>query len=705
MRKLALLLLSTAAACGSSTPPAAPPAPPSEPGAAATPSEGAPPVDDAPAGPQKPVTNATLAAMGLDPNAIDRSADPCTDFYQFSCGNWIKTTEIAGDKPIAMRSFVDISDRNEAYEHDLLEKVARTPGKDPINKQLGAFYGACMDEAAVEKAGLTPLAPLRATIAKVKDPKSLSAAVATLQASGFGVLFSYGSVQDSKDARQVIVGLDQGGLGLGDRDYYLKDEPQLKKVKDAYVTYVTDVLTIAGDKQAAASATAILALETELAKVSLDKVDRRDPVATYNRLEKAGIAKATPSFNWATFWKTNSITSDGVTVSTPKFFAGLEPLITATKPEVWRAYLTFHLVSQSAQFLTKQLVDTRFKFSAALTGTTEQQPRWKRCVGFTDGGLGDLLGQAFVKDKFPGRSKEAALEQVGAIRAAMKANLDALPWMDGDTKAKAYKKLDLMTYQIGYPNKWRSYAFKIDKKTFAANILASRKAETARDNAKIGKPDDRDDWGMTVPTVNAYYNPSRNGMVFPAGILQTPFYSVEASIPVNLGGMGVVVGHELTHGFDDQGAQYDGDGNLTNWWAPATAKDFKGRTQCVINQYAAYSVAGGGKVNGANTVGENIADIGGVKLALNAYRTLRANAPDTVVADGFTEDQQFFLGFGQAWCAKMRPEYEQMLATVDVHSPAQWRVNGALQATPAFAKAFRCKAGQPMAPAKACVVW
>jgi putative endopeptidase len=392
-------------------------------------------------------------------------------------------------------------------------------------------------------------------------------------------------------------------------------------------------------------------------------------------------------------------------VTSPEFFAGLDKLMTTTKPEVWRAYLTFHVISSDAGQLTKALEDRKFAFRAAITGQEKQEERWKRCAAATDGALGDLLGQVFVRDRFPGASKTAAEQQVGAIVAAMSANLDALPWMDAATKVKAAAKLKAMAYQIGYPKKWRTYGFKLDPKDWAGDVFAARKFETARQLGKIGKPVDKDDWQMTAPTVNAYYDPQLNGMVFPAGILQPPFYSVDHAIPVNLGGMGVVVGHELTHGFDDQGAQYDADGNLKDWWQPETAKLFKARTQCVIDQYSQYEVAGGTKLNGANTVGENIADIGGVKLALAAYRALRSSATDTVVADGFTEDQQFFLGFGQAWCAKARPDYEKFLVNVDPHSPARWRVNGALSATPEFAKTFRCKATAKMRPANACVVW
>jgi predicted metalloendopeptidase len=655
--------------------------------------------------PTKPVTNSSLAAIGLDSASLDRKADPCEDFYQFACGGWIAKTEIPADKPMAMRSFVDIEDRNQAYLHDVLDKLRAKPGND---KQLAAYYGSCMDEATIEKAGITPIATLRGWIDGVKDVKTLSATVAKLHAAGFSVLFEMGPQQDAKDARNVIAGIDQGGLGLPDRDYYLKDDAQMKGVRAAYEAYVASMLVELGHKAEAAKdeAAAIVALETELAKVSKDKVALRDPKGTYNKIDKAGVAKTMPSFDWKGYWNTLGLAKvDGVTVSAPDFLGGTDKLLAATKPETWRAYLLFHVGSSAASFLTKKLDDTRFKFISALTGQPEQPVRWKRCVNATDGALGDLVGQVFVRDKFGGGAKAATEGFVAAISTAMEANLAKLPWMDAQTKTKANEKLKAMSFQIGYPKKWRTYPFKVDVKTWGANALATRKASRARAYAKIGKPVDRDDWDLSAATVNAFYNPQLNNMVFPAGILQPPFYNVDASVPVNLGAMGSVVGHEQTHGFDDQGAQFDAVGNLTNWWQPETEKQFKARTQCVIDQYSSYKVDDKTKVNGANTVGENIADIGGVKLALSAYRQLRAPAPDTVIADGFTEDQQFFLAYGQNWCAKLRPDFEKLLATVDEHSPSKWRVNGVLQATPEFAKAFRCKATQKMIPAKQCVVW
>ncbi|MEO8552076.1 MAG: M13 family metallopeptidase, partial [Kofleriaceae bacterium] len=687
----ALPLILFAAACGSKQPPAAPPTlPTSDTATASKPADDVPP----PAAPTKPVTVKSLVQIGLDPDAIDRSVDPCDDFYQFACGSYIAKTEIPADKPIAMRSFVSIGDRNLEFEKTVLETASTKPGDDAILKQLGAYYGSCMNEPAIEKAGMAPIKPLLAQIDKVRDAKTLSAAVTTLHTYGINALFVMGPTQDSADARQVIADVEQGGLGLRDRDYYLKDDEQTKKVRGAYHDLLVKLLVDAGRKPdaAAKSADAVIAFETELAKVSKDKVARRDPKGMYNKIDRAGVTKAMPHFDWDGFWKGVGLgTVKDVTAGSPDFLAGVDALIQKTPMDTWRDYLTAWTVRTQANILPKKVEDQTFAFRQVVTGQQENEPRWKRCTRYTDGALGDLLGQAFVRERFGGQSKQAAEEQVHAIVTAMTANLQALPWMDAKTKELAAKKLQAMTYQIGYPKKWRAYSFKLDVKTWGANSLAADKAENARQLAKIGKPVDKDDWGMTAPTVNAYYDPSLNGMVFPAGILQPPFYSVDASIPANLGAMGVVVGHELTHGFDDQGAQYDAVGNLTNWWQPETEKAFKSRTQCVIDQYSQYDVVGGGHLNGANTVGENIADIGGVKLALRGYRALRASAPDAVVADGFTEDQQFFLGFGQAWCAKMRPDYEKLLSTVDVHSPGKWRVNGSLQATPEFGTAFRCK--------------
>ena len=698
-----LPILLVAAACGGRRPAIAPSAEPASNAASAAPVIAA----SIEPGPTKPVTNRALASVGLDPDALDRTVDPCDDFYQFACGGWIAHTEIAADKPEAMRSFVDIEDRNLEYEHAMLEQARLAPA-DPIAQQLGTFYASCMDEAAIDRAGLAPLRPLLAVIDKVKDTRSLTAALGALDAAGFSGLFELAPVQDAADARNVIAGIDQGGLGLPDRDYYLEPDEQTRGVLAAYQTYIESVLAALGRVPRAArqEAADVIALETEIARISKDKVARRDPRGNYHKIDRGGVARAMPRFDWDAFWAAVGLRGvRSVTVTSIDLLAGLDKLLAATRPDVWRSYLAFHVASDAAPLLTNRLEDIQFQFTSALTGQPEQSPRWKRCVNHTVDALGDLVGQAFVRDRFGADAKTTAENQVRAIVAAMTANLDGLPWMDDATRARARAKLDAMTYQIGYPSRWKTYPFKLDVRTWAANAFAARRAERARQLAKIEKPVDRSDWQMTAPQVNAYYDPQLNGMVFPAGILQPPFYSLAAAIPVNLGGIGVIMGHELTHGFDDQGAQYDAAGNLASWWQPDTEQQFKQRTRCVVDQYTAYEVSGGTHLNGANTVGENIADIGGIKLSLAAYRALRSDAADTVIADGFTEDQQFFLGFGQAWCAKTRPDYERLLAMTDVHAPPRWRVNGALAATPDFARAFRCKTGSKMVPSRQCVVW
>jgi putative endopeptidase len=709
MRATPSILLVTAAwaawaACAAHRPPAPAPEPAPRPGGlpASLTTVGAVMVDPRPG---KPVTARSLAGVGLDPEALDVTVDPCDDFYQFACGGWIQRTEIAADKPEADRSFVDIEDRNLQYEHAMLEQ-ARTRPADPIAQQLGAYYGSCMDEAAIGRAGLGPLHPLLAAIDRIKDVRSLTAALAGLDAAGFSGLFVLAPVQDAADARNVIAGIDQGGLGLPDRDYYLTGDDQTRSVLTAYQGYVEGMLAALGHKPARQEAADVVALETEIARISRDKVARRDPKASYHKLDRTGVARAMPRLDWDAFWTAVGLRDvQSVTVASPELLAGLDRLLAAIRPEVWRSYLAFHLASEAAPLLTRQLEDLQFKFTSVLTGQPEQSPRWKRCVNQTVDALGDLVGQVFVRDRFGADARAAAEDQVFAIATAMMANLDAVPWMDPATRGRARDKLYAMTYQIGYPDHWRSYGLKLDRKTWAANALTARRAERARQLAKIEKPVDRSDWQMTAPQVNAYYDPQLNGMVFPAGILQPPFYSLRAALAVNLGGIGVVVGHELTHGFDDQGAQYDAAGNLVNWWQPDTEHQFQQRTRCVIDQYNGYEISGGTRVNGANTVGENLADIGGVKLALAALHQLRGAAPDTVVAGGFTEDQQFFVGFGQAWCAKARPDYERLVAMADVHAPPRWRVNGALSATPEFARAFRCKPGSKMVPAKQCVIW
>jgi putative endopeptidase len=697
MRSLSRLALSTlfVAGCGGSTQGQPPPPLPTT-----TPPTVAPL-------PAKPTRDVSLASVGLDAGAIDRGTEPCNDFYQFACGGWLKKTEIPGDKPRWSRSFNEIHQRNEADLKNILESAA-AKADDPGLAKLGAYYGACMDEAGIEKAGTKPIAPLLAKARGVRDLAGVGALVTELHKQGIFVLFDTSAEQDFKDATRYIAYLDQGGLGLPDRDYYTKDDDKSKELRATYLGHVEAMLKLAGKKEADAKKAAadVMKIESELAKVSKTRVERRDPKGLYNKIDRAGVEKAVPRIKWSKYFEgLGHPQIQDINVTSVKFFEGVNELLSSISLPEWRSYLEWHVVRSTARALSKAFVDESFRLEQALTGQKEQRVRWKRCVEATDQALGEILAQPFVKQRFAGESKTAAEAMVGAISDAFRRELDQLAWMDDPTRNASRDKLTAMAYLIGYPPKWRAYDFEVKKAAYLDNTLAARAFDLQFRLKKIGKPVDREEWEMTPPTVNAYYHPLKNQMVFPAGILQPPFYSVQASIPVNLGGMGMVVGHELTHGFDDEGSQFDKDGNLRDWWAAAVRDRFKKQTECVDQQYSSYEALPGVKLNGKLTMGENIADMGGVKLSFAAYRALRAAAPELSVAEGFSEDQQFFLATGQVWCSKYRDEYARMAAQVDPHSPPRYRVNGSLANLPEFAAAFSCKKGTPMNPERTCSVW
>ncbi|MCK6591493.1 MAG: M13 family metallopeptidase, partial [Polyangiaceae bacterium] len=520
--------------------------------------------------------------------------------------------------------------------------------------------------------------------------------------------FELSAEQDLKDATRIIANLDQSGLGLFDRDQYLDESDKAKELRATYVAHVERMMQLAGmsEKDAKKAAGDVMAIETELAKVSKTRVERRDPQGLYNKLDRAALAKAAPAFPWDGYFKEIGAPDvREVNVTSLKFFEGMGKLLETVKPEAWKNYLAWTVVRSMARSLSKKFVDESFTLLKALMGMQELPPRWKRCVDATDVAMGELMGKAFVKEAFGGESKAAAEKMVLEISDVFAKEVNRLDWMDAKTKQRALEKLKAMAYLIGYPDKWRVYDFAVEPKKYAENVLAARAFEQKRRLAKLGKPVDRDEWQMSPPAVNAYYDPQRNHMVFPAGILQPPFYSVSANVPVNLGGIGMVVGHELTHGFDDEGSQFAGNGNLENWWEPEVGKKFKEKTSCVADQYATFEAQPGLRVNGKLTLGENIADMGGLKLAFYAYRQMRAGAKEVLVADGFTEDQQFFLAHGQGWCTKMREEFERLLVQTNPHSPPRFRVNGPLMNMPEFAEAFSCGPGTPMRPAKTCSVW
>jgi putative endopeptidase len=656
-----------------------------------------------PAGP--PATNITLAEAGLEADSMDRTANPCEDFYQFACGGWEKKTEIPEDRARWGR-FGEIDERNEATLHGILDDASKGKQTDPVLASLGAFYGSCMDEKAVEKQGLSGVKPLLDAVAKVKDAKSLGAAITLLHTYGIDAGFGHGTEADFKDPTTNALWLDSGGLGLPDRDYYLKDD--FKDKLAAYHTHLVNVFKLLGRKDAAAATAAdgVIALETELAKVTKAAADRRDPVANYHPVSAADLVKLAPGFDWAAFQKAiGAEPQQNIDLTNPEYMTAWAGLLASQKPAVWQDYLTIKVIDDAAPTLPKKFDDEHFALEQALSGVKVQKERWKRCVDATGHAMPEFLGQPFVAKAFPGDSKKYANDLYAAIADAMGKDIDSLDWMTPETKAAAHKKLAKVQFMTGYPDKWKTYDFKVTPTTYTANALAASKFEDHRQAGKAGKPYDRSEWLMPAYIVNAYYNPLANNTALPAGILEPPFFGADRSIAANMGGIGMVAGHELTHAFDDQGSQFDDEGRLSNWWQPSDLEKFKAKGKCVADQYSTFEALPGKFVQGKLTLGENIADMGGVKNAFAAYRAKRAGADKVYVADGFTEDQMFFLGAGQAWCSKDREaEIQRRLAT-DPHSPPKFRVYGALRNLPEFAKAFNCPVGTPYHPKNACSVW
>lgn len=661
-----------------------------------------------PAKPAARVVNASLADVGLDAAALDRSVDPCQDFYQFACGGWLKSTEIPADKPRWSRSFSEIQKRNEEDLKAILEAAALAKTGDPLQQRLGAYYGACMDEPAIEKAGLAPVRSLLDAVKKVRDAKSLAPVLAELHKRSIFALFDVSGAADYKDATRNIAHLDQNGLGLPDRDYYVKDDDKSKDLRQKYVAHVERMMRLGGfsAKESKEAAADVMTIETALAKASKTRVERRDPQSLHNKIDRAGVESEAPAFEWTAYFADLGFPAiKDINVTSLVFLRQVNELAATTKPGPMRHYLAWHVLRSTASALPKAFVDEAFSMEQALTGQKEQRVRWKRCVEATDKAMGETLAQPFVEKRFAGDAKSAAEQAVREVSKAFDAELSQLDWMDEVTRTKAHGKLAAMAFLIGYPKTWKTYDFEIDRSAWAKSELAARAFEQKRQLAKVGTTVDREEWQMTPPTVNAYYDAQKNHMVFPAGILQPPFYGVKASIPVNLGGMGMVVGHELTHGFDDEGSQFAADGNLELWWTPAARSRFDGKTKCISDQYSGYEALPGVKLDGKLTMGENIADNAGVMLAFHAYRHLREGAPEVTVANGFTEDQQFFLSVGQVWCFKARDEWARMAAQVDPHSPARFRVGGSLSNLPDFAEAFQCKPGSAMRRATSCTIW
>jgi len=670
-----------------------------------------PPVTTAPPTPTiPPPPSMPLAQTGIDPTWMDPAVDPCQDFFAYACGGFVKNTVIPGDRA-TWGTTESIQKQNEELLRGVLESATSSPGDDPLLRKIGDYYASCVDEATIDRAGAAPIKPLLDRIARVKDDKTLAAAVIELHANGVFPLFDISPQQDFKDATQMIAGLDQNGLGLPDRDYYLKDDGNMKDVRDFYTAHVGRMLALSGMKPAEVKQATVdvMRIEGKLAKISQDKVTRRDPYKVYHRVDRGGLPAIARTFPWDAYFQGLGFPGiQAISVNEPAYFTGVDALMKDEKMAAWRHYLAWTVVRTEARHLSKPFLDESFAMKQKLTGQKEIEPRWKRCVRSVDGALGELLAQPYVAAKFAGDSRERARKLVDAIVEAMRADLAALPWMDDATREAALAKLGKLHHdKVGYPDKWRTYDFDVSRSDFAGNAMAAIRFELRRQLGKVGKPVDRTLWDMTPPTVNAEYDPSMNEIVLPAGELQPPFFSRDFYPAVNIGDEGAnTIGHEITHGFDDEGSQFDGDGNLRDWWTQGTKAKFDEATKCVQDQYSQYEAVPGVHLNGALTSGENIADIGGVKLGYAALLAWEQTHPEERRSvEGFSDEQLYFLAYAQGWCSKETPQFLEMLARTNPHSPPRWRVNGPMADVPAFAQAFRCAAGAPLNPGRVCSVW
>ena len=652
--------------------------------------------------PKSPAVATPVQAPGVKPfdkTSLDTTCAPCKDFFQFSNGSWLKNTSI----PAAYASwgaFSELDDRNKKVLHDVLDDAAAKPGPAGSNRyKLGLFFTSCMDSVRAEADGPRPIADEMGQISGIVSPLDLQSEISRLHAMDVGVLFRFFSRQDFKHSDQVIGVVDQGGLGLPDRDYYLKTDSATATLRTQYQQHVMRTLMLLGDPPSVAEfeSQRIMNLETALARASMSRVERRNPDSIYHMMRVADLKALAPAFDWNGYLAGARVSITDVNVASPGFFKTVDSVIAKSPVLDWRSYLRYHLVAEAAPWLSSSFVNEDFRFRQLLSGAKEMFPRWRRCLEETNADLGEALGQAYVEKTFTPQAKARALAMVQNLGAALRERLNALPWMQPATRVQALAKLAALTRKIGYPDKWRDYsALEVGPGSFVVNLLAASRFEVRRQLDKIGKPVDRTEWTMTPPTVNAYYNASKNEIVFPAGILQPPFFDPGADNAINYGGMGAVIGHEMTHGFDDQGRKFDGQGNREDWWTEADAAEYVSRADRVVAQYDSYVAVDSLHLNGKLTLGENIADIGGLKIAYTALQKALAGKPRPAVIDGFTPEQRFFLGWAQVWRQENRPENARVRVATDPHSSPQWRVNGPLSDLPEFAKAFGCKGGDAM---------
>jgi endothelin-converting enzyme/putative endopeptidase len=647
----------------------------------------------------------------LDPASMDRSIDPCMDFYAYSCGGWMKNNPIPPDQS-SWGAYGKVQDEDTAQLRGILE-AAEIPssGRDAIHQKIGDYYAACMDEKAVDAAGIKPVAPYLEEIEKLSSKAQLAEVAAHPALSGRrrSTLFRFGSDQDAKDSAQEIAEVDQGGLGLPDRDYYLKQDSKSKELRKAYLAHVQKMFELLDDKPeiAASEAQTVMGIETALAQASMSRVDRRDPQKTYHKMKVQDLEALSPSFAWEIYFGKVGLPSlASLNVAAPDFAKALNAEIEKEDLPGWKTYLRWHLVSANAQFLPEAFVNEDFAFyGKTLQGAQQIEPRWKRCTQYVDEELGEALGQAYVEKYFSPEAKQQASKIVKEIEGAMQRDIESLSWMSAATKLRAVEKLHAVANKIGYPDHWRDYSkLEIVRGDEMGNVLRARQFEFNRQLAKIGKPVDRGEWGMTPPTVNAYYDPQMNDINFPAGILQPPLFDPASDAAPNYGNTGGTIGHELTHGFDDEGRQFDGQGNLRDWWTAEDGKEFVKRASCISDQYSGYTIIDDIKINGKLTLGEDVADLGGLILAYMAWQQ-DTRGQNLQAIDGLTPEQRFFVGYGQSWCTNERDEEKRMRATVDPHSPEKYRTNGVVSNMTEFQQAFHCKAGSRMVNENRCRVW
>ncbi len=643
----------------------------------------------------------------LDVTSMDRGADPCADFFQYSCGGWIKRNPIPPDQS-SWDTYSKMQDENVARLRGILETAsAPDPQRSAAEQKIGDYYASCVDEKAIDAKGMEPLKPALERIAKIDSKAALADAAAVMVDEN--VLFRFGSTQDFRDANQEIAEADQGGLGLPDRDYYVKDDAKSVELRKQYVAHVEKMFELMGDpaETAKTESETVMRLETALAKGSQTRVERREPKNLDHKMTAADFEKIAPDFQWTSYFAKVGMPSLGsLNVASPNFFKALNAELDKESLGDWKVYLRWHLVHADAAFLSSAFVNENFAFyGKILRGQEELKPRWKRCTENVDDDLGEALGQVYVEKYFSPEAKQDAVKMVKEIEDAMQQDINTLPWMSAATKQQALVKLHAMANKIGYPDKWRDYSkLEIVRGDELGNVERARVFEFNRQLAKIGKPVDRGEWEMTPPTVNAYYDPQMNDINFPAGVLQPPAFDPDSDAAPNYGDTGGTIGHELTHGFDDEGRQFDAQGNLRDWWTEEDGKEFVKRASCISNQYSNYVIIDDIKINGKLTLGEDVADLGGLILAYRAWQE-DTKGQKLEPIDGLTPEQRFFVGYGQSWCGQTRDETKRLRATVDPHSPEKYRTNGVVSNMPEFQEAFHCKAGSPMVNENRCRVW